>query len=96
VSRSTQLEAAIPPSKIASLSSGEFVGMVADDPQQKIELKLFHSEILNDHAALQKEEEAFKPIPTVRQVSIDEIRNNYLAIKEDIKVIIASRLPDAA
>jgi hypothetical protein len=96
VSRSTQLDAAIPPSKIASLSSGEFVGMVADDPQQKIELKLFHAEILNDHAALQKEEAAFKPIPTVRQVSADEIRNNYLAIKEDIKIIIASRLPDAA
>ncbi len=96
VSHSTQLDAAIPPSKIASLSSGEFVGMVADDPQQKIELKLFHAEILNDHVALQKEEAAFKPIPTVRQVSADEIRNNYLAIKEDIKIIIASRLPDAA
>lgn len=96
VSRSTQLEPAIPPSRIASLSSGEFVGMVADDPLQKIELKLFHAEILNDHAALQKEEEAFKPIPTVRQVSADEIRDNYLAIKEDIKIIIASRLPDAA
>jgi hypothetical protein len=96
VSRSTQLDAAIPPSKIASLSSGEFVGMVADDPQQKIELKLFHAEILNDHVALQKEEAAFKPIPSIRQVSVEEIRNNYLAVKEEIKIIIASRLPDAA
>ena len=32
VSHSTQLEAAIPPAKIANLSSGEFVGAVADDP----------------------------------------------------------------
>ena len=32
ISRSKQLESAIPTSKIAALSSGEFVGMVADDP----------------------------------------------------------------
>lgn len=31
ISRSRQLDAAVPPSKIAALSSGEFVGMVADN-----------------------------------------------------------------
>lgn len=36
---------AIPASKIATLSYGEFVGVVADNPQQKIKLKMFHSEI---------------------------------------------------
>ena len=39
LSKSKQLELAIPPSKISSLSSGEFVGMVADNPTHKIELK---------------------------------------------------------
>jgi type IV secretory pathway TraG/TraD family ATPase VirD4 len=96
VSRSTQLEAAIPPSKIAALSSGEFVGMVADDPDQKIALKVFHAEILNDHAALKLEEESYKPIPPVRDVSADEIQKNYQSIKEDIRFIIDDRLPDAA
>ncbi len=96
VSRSTQLDAAIPPSKIASLSSGEFVGMVADDPDQKIALKVFHAEILNDHAALKKEEESYQPIPAVRKVSTEEVQQNYLRIKEDIRYIIADRLPDAA
>lgn len=96
VSRSTQLEAAIPPSKIASLSSGEFVGMVADDPDQKISLKVFHAEILNDHAALKREEEGYRPIPAVRKVSPAEIQQNYLKIKEDIRCIIQDRLPDAA
>jgi len=38
ISRSKQLELAIPQSKISSLSSGEFVGMVADNPDQKIEI----------------------------------------------------------
>jgi len=32
ISLSKQLESAIPASKIAALSSGEFVGMVADEP----------------------------------------------------------------
>jgi type IV secretory pathway TraG/TraD family ATPase VirD4 len=35
ISKSMQLESAIPRSKISALSSGEFVGMVADDPHEK-------------------------------------------------------------
>ena len=41
ISLSTQLDFAIPASKISSLSSGEFVGMVADDPHEKIKPKCF-------------------------------------------------------
>ena len=55
ISRSKQLESAIPASKIAALSSGEFVGMVADDPDCKIELKSFHCEIQNNHQSLKLE-----------------------------------------
>lgn len=69
VSRSTQLDSAIPASKIAALSSGEFVGTVSDDPDQKIELKVFHSEILNDHSAIHEEESQYKSIPAIRKVS---------------------------
>ena len=36
ISKSGQLDYAVPVSKIATLSSGEFVGMVADDPNQPI------------------------------------------------------------
>jgi hypothetical protein len=93
VSKSTQLDSAIPPSKIASLSSGEFVGMVADDPDQKIALKTFHSEILNDHAAIAREEDLYAPIPPVRKLTVEEIQTNYLNIREDIKLIIEDRLP---
>jgi hypothetical protein len=88
VSRSTQLESAIPPSKIASLSSGEFVGMVADDPDQKIELKIFHNEILNDHEAIKREEDSYEPIPPVRNVTHEEILGNYLQIKREIEYIV--------
>lgn len=91
-SRSTQLEAAIPPSKIASLSSGEFVGTVADDPQQKIELKTFHAEIINDHAAIKNEESKYQPIPAIRTITQEEIQKNYFRIKEDIQEIIEDKL----
>ena len=47
ISQSKQLDTAIPASKISALSSGEFVGMVADDPMEKIKLKMFHSQIIN-------------------------------------------------
>ncbi|HNP94098.1 MAG TPA: conjugal transfer protein MobC [Cyclobacteriaceae bacterium] len=91
-SRSTQLDAAIPPSKIASLSSGEFVGTVADDPQQKIELKTFHAAIINDHEAIHREESNYKRIPTIRNITQEEIQKNYFRIKEDIREIIEDKL----
>ncbi len=92
VSRSTQLDAAIPPSKIASLSSGEFVGTVSDDPLQKIELKTFHAEILNDHEAIKSEEEHYTPIPAIRKITHFEIQENYFRIKDDIRKITQTKI----
>lgn len=92
ISRSKQLESAIPPSKISGLSSGEFVGMVADDPDCKIELKAFHCEILNDHEALKKEERSFKEIPIIRKLDNAIVQRNYLQIKQDMQDIINSEM----
>ncbi|WP_269237935.1 conjugal transfer protein MobC [Flavobacterium flavigenum] len=92
ISRSKQLESAVPPSKIAALSAGEFVGMVADNPDCKIELKTFHCEIINDHEALKKEENNFKEIPPVRKLDNAMIQRNYLQIKQDIHDIINSEM----
>jgi type IV secretory pathway TraG/TraD family ATPase VirD4 len=92
MSRSTQLDYAVPASKIAGLSSGEFVGMVADDPDNKISLKAFHSEIINDDEAINKETDAYQPIPQVRKVSNESIQANYLQIKEDIQDLIKDEL----
>ncbi|MBG6063303.1 hypothetical protein IWX83_003113 [Flavobacterium sp. CG_9.1] len=90
ISRSKQLESAVPPSKISGLSSGEFVGMVADDPDCKIELKTFHCEIVNDHKALKSEQDDYKDIPVIRKVDNAMVQRNYLQIKQDIKDIIYS------
>ncbi|WP_040626062.1 conjugal transfer protein MobC [Mucilaginibacter paludis] len=91
-SRSTQLDYAIPASKIASLSSGQFVGMVADDPGNKIELKVFHNEIQNDHDAIKKEEEAYRPIPVIKNITAEEIEENYLKIKREVEELVTAEL----
>ncbi len=88
ISKSKQLEAAVPASRIASLSSGEFVGMVADNPDCKIELKAFHSEIINDHEALKKEIDEYQEIPLVRKLDNAIVQRNYIAVKEDVQRII--------
>jgi hypothetical protein len=88
ISRSKQLEAAVPPSRISALSSGEFVGMVADNPDSKIELKAFHCEIVNDHEALKKEIDGYVVLPEVRVINAAIIERNYLQIKQDIRDII--------
>ncbi|MCH7414315.1 YWFCY domain-containing protein [Belliella sp. R4-6] len=88
ISRSSQLDSAIPPSKIAGLSSGEFVGMVADNPDQKIPHKTFHNEIINDHEALKMEEQAYQPIPPVVDVTASEIESNYRMVKNQVKHLV--------
>jgi len=42
ISKSKQLELAVPASTIATLSSGEFVGIIADNPGDEMNLKVFH------------------------------------------------------
>jgi len=92
ISKSTQLDYAIPAAKISGLSSGEFVGMVADDPDNKIDLKTFHNSIQNDHEAIRQEEAAYQPIPMVRNVEQAEVLMTYRQIKDDIKLLVDSVL----
>jgi len=92
ISKSAQLDYAIPASKIASLSSGEFVGIVADNPDCKIKLKVFHSEIQNDHASIKVEEDAYKAIPIIAKVTLQDIEENYQKIKQDIENLIDTEL----
>jgi hypothetical protein len=92
ISKSKQLEAAVPPSRISSLSSGEFVGMVADNPDCKIELKAFHSEIINDHDTLKKEIAGYKQIPSVRKLDNAIIQRNYIEIKQEVQQIIETEM----
>jgi hypothetical protein len=91
-STSWQLEHAMPASKIASLSSGEFVGMVADDPNEKIRLKMFHAAFVQDTAKLNTEMKSFKPIPKVYELSQQDVLDNYFQIKVDIRNLVENEV----
>lgn len=92
ISKSTQMESAIPASKIATLSSGEFVGIVADSPNEKISLKMFHGEIQNNHKLIAQEEAAYVPLPEIRKITQMDMQENYNKIKKDVVTIVADEL----
>ncbi|GEP93284.1 conjugal transfer protein TraG [Chitinophaga terrae (ex Kim and Jung 2007)] len=91
-SRSTQLDAAVPASRIATLSSGEFVGVVSDNPDQRIEFKAIHAQIVNDLEAIKKEESQYVDINNGNPVTDEEIHRNYLKVKDDVALIIQSEM----
>lgn len=88
ISKSFQLEAAVPASKIAKLSSGHFAGVVADTPDQPIDLKAFHCQVLADFKAIGAEEKAYQPIPAIRPITPQMVRQNYLQIKWEIQEMV--------
>jgi hypothetical protein len=92
ISHSLQMDLSIPPSKIASLSSGEFVGMVADDPDCPIDLKSFHCKIINDHDAIKNERDDYKNIPLIRTIDDTTVQKNYLQIKQDVQDIVYAEM----
>jgi hypothetical protein len=92
VSKSTQMDFAIPAARIAALSSGEFVGMVADNPEQKIGLKMFHSEIQNDHKVIAAEEAGYLPIPKPCKATAEDVQENYDRIKLEIQELVKSEM----
>ncbi|MEO7044230.1 MAG: hypothetical protein ABI091_02910 [Ferruginibacter sp.] len=88
LSKSSQMDFAIPQSKIAGLSSGEFVGMVADNPDQKIRLKTFHCEISNDHLKIQREAARFAGLPILQSINQAMIMEKYYQVKNDVAGLI--------
>ncbi|AKK71343.1 conjugal transfer protein TraG [Chryseobacterium gallinarum] len=97
---STQLDSLIPASKISTLSQGTFVGAVADNIDEKIEQKIFHSQIVVDIAKVEHESKNYKPIPQIRSFlsasgedTMDkDINENYRHIKLEVSTIISTEL----
>lgn len=92
----TQLDSLIPASKISNLSQGTFVGSVSDNFGEKIDQKIFHAEIIVDHAKVSAEEKAYKKIPVINRfkdsegndIMLQQIQRNYDQIKADAQAII--------
>ncbi|MFH6959589.1 conjugal transfer protein MobC [Flavobacterium aquidurense] len=97
---STQLDSLIPASKISTLTQGVFVGAVSDNFDERIEQKIFHSEIVVDNEKVASETKAYKKIPVILPFVDEngqdnmkvEIEANYKQIKRDIVLIIESEL----
>ncbi|MFX1705068.1 type IV secretory system conjugative DNA transfer family protein [Chitinophaga sp. CC14] len=92
ISRNTQLDLAVPPSRISNLSSGEIVGVVADNPDMPIKHKAFHTKLKIDFDAINAEEKEYKPLKKVRNITPIEVQNVYITIKNDIFDLIESEL----
>lgn len=89
---STQMDSTIPASKISTLTQGNFVGAVADDYDQPIDLKIFNAEIIVDVEKTKKESKNYVPIPSVldcsEEVIQQAIKNNYQKIKNEISQLV--------
>ncbi|HTS43269.1 MAG TPA: conjugal transfer protein MobC [Puia sp.] len=91
ISKSKQLEFAIPTSTISTLSSGQFVGMVADDPDQRIELKIFHAEITNSQTGMIDNDSSSK-FPKIRTITDEMVQKKYRSIKNEIELVVESQV----
>lgn len=92
VSQSAQLESAVPVSRIAKLSAGEFVGLVADDPDNLVELKAFHGQIIQDNKALAKAQAGFVPTPVVNAVTEKEVLANFIRIRAEVAAFVETEI----
>ena len=89
-----------PASKISTLSQGMFVGAVADNFGETIDQKIFHAQIVVDNEAVQRETEAYQPIPEIssfldedgNDTMEEQIQANYRQIKQDIVELVENEL----
>ncbi|EJL74361.1 conjugal transfer protein MobC [Chryseobacterium populi] len=97
---STQLDSLIPSSKISTLTQGIFVGSVSDNFDERIEQKIFHSEIVVDNEKVAAETKAYKKIPQIlsfcddngEDVMKQKIDANYRNVKAQVNQIIESEM----
>lgn len=97
---STQLDSLIPASKISTLTQGFFVGAVSDNFDERIQQKIFHSEIVVDTVKLSREMQNVQKIPLIRSFTdkdgndsmTKQIQDNYKEIKTDVFGIINSEM----
>ncbi|MBN8856072.1 MAG: hypothetical protein BGO55_16585 [Sphingobacteriales bacterium 50-39] len=87
ISKTEQSNASISPATIANLSSGEFVGILADDPDNEMVLKAFHAKIIKRPGVELKEE-----LPIVREVTPAMIEENFLRVKKEVQELVDSEM----
>jgi traG family protein len=77
-----------------------FVGAVSDNFDERIEQKIFHTEIVVDSAKVSAEMKAYQPIPIIAEFTNEDgsdnlretIEANYKRVKQDILTLVECRL----
>lgn len=90
LNHSKQLDYAIPQSTISTLSAGQFVGVVADTPDQRIPQKIFHAELEGNFKKLN----SIKPEDNLKNDRIAEnvLNENFVLIRRQIKELLQNEL----
>jgi hypothetical protein len=88
VSKTEQIAETMSPATLANLSSGEFAGLIADDPSVKIDLKGFHSTFIKSRANTKNQQS----LPVVRPVDDKVIQATFNRISTDITDLVASEM----
>ena len=81
---SYHLDPALPPSRMATLSSGELVGVLSDNPSQPLRHKLFHGQIVKEPEPPDIGLPVLQKPPTP-----DDIAVCYTRIKEEVRDFVA-------
>jgi hypothetical protein len=88
ISQTENVEDAVTPATLAQLSSGEFIGVVADDPTNPLEIKGFHASITPN--AVSKVEQT--ELPRVSKVNQEVLQGNFLRIVAEAEEIVQSEM----
>jgi hypothetical protein len=86
VARSEQSKESISTATLAALSSGEFVGVLADDPDTPLAIKNFHAKLKKDPSDNLPPTE----LPIVTPVDKDLLKENVNRIKNEIQQLVAT------
>jgi len=91
VSTSQQWEATVTQATVATLSSGEFLGITADEPGRELELKTFHAKIIRN-----EKEMRFEELPVLQLVDAVVLQEQYIRVKRDIENLVNEELGSIA
>lgn len=90
---STYLDYKVPPSKITDLSKGEFVGKIAGEGEQSVTTD-FKGKINLKHSYLKMETPVIDEIPPFSDVDENDVNNNYISIKNDIRNLLEIKIEE--
>ena len=87
ITREWQWEPTVNQATIAGLSSGEFVGVVSDDPDNPLELKAFHAHLIREATP---NPTAPQLIPMVDQNALANAKMVFQEVKSDINALVGA------